>query len=183
MDKFYSPFSNYEPNLNLFSNFYNSTTDNLVNTIRNTDISINKISCWKKVFADKVAKRIQERRESRFESILYSKNEIIEDMKYDNIINCYCEQDNLVLSEYFDKILALFESDKINSREYELEVCMNSNISVCPICSYPVILTSNKVICMNLCIEYFVNSNIFNENFSLDNFIDLLAETYKNHKN
>lgn len=183
MDNIYSLDNNdNHNNLNIFSNYENITNINNNNLIRNTDLSFNKISSWKKVFADKVAKRINERRESRFESILYSKKEIIEEIKHDNIINGYCDEDNLILSDYFDKILTLFESDKIKSSEYELEVCLNSNISACPVCSYPVVYTSNKVICMNLCFEYIVNSNVFRENFSLDNFIDLLAETYKHHK-
>ena len=189
MDNLYSPFSLRTSNNNLENQNKNSLlcssniqTNNRNNQIRNVDLTLNKISDWKKVVADRVVRRINERRENRFDSILSSKKEILDEIKHENLITGYCEADNLELSDYFDKILTLFESDKIISREYELEVCLNSNISVCPICSYPVILASNKVICMNLCFEYFVNSNIFNQNFTLDNFVDLYAETYRNHR-
>jgi hypothetical protein len=190
MDKIYSPFSDTNSNKDVFSSrqnnpLFSNHSDSKSSDIRkrNTDLTSNKISNWKKVFTDKVVRRINDRRESRLDSIVFSKQEILEEIKHENLINGYCEEDNLILADYFDKILALFESDKVNSREYELEVCLNSNISVCPFCSYPVILSSNKVICMNLCFEYYVNPIIFNENFSLDNFVDLLTETYKNHKN
>ena len=188
MDNFYSPFSlrntNNLENTNTNSLLGNSDiqTNYLNHQVRNTDLTSNKISDWKKIVADRVVRRINERRENRFDSILSSKKEILEEIKHENLINGYCHADNLELSDYFDKILTMFESDKIISREYELEVCLNSNISVCPICSYPVILASNKVICMNLCFEYFINSNFFNQNFTLDNFVDLYAEIYRNHK-
>jgi hypothetical protein len=190
MDKFYSPSSYTNSSQNVFNYSHNNSiftnnSDNKINQCRNrnTDLTANPFSNWKKVFADKVVRRFNDRRESRIDSIIFSKQEILEEIKHENLINGYCLEDNLILEEYFDKLLFLFESDKVNSREYELEVCLNSNISVCPFCSYPVVLIANKVICMNLCFEYIVNPIIFNENFSLDNFVDLLADTYRNHKN
>lgn len=104
------------------------------------------------------------------------------DVFKDNFKESNSENDILILSEYFDKILELFEKGAFNSAEYEMVFC-DSSISFCPQCCYPVIVTSKKVLCMDLCFEFLIPDNLFNNNFTLDNFIDILYNTYTKHIN
>jgi hypothetical protein len=150
--------------------------------IKRQDLSVSSANDWKKMVSDKLVKRISKHREDRMDSVRLHKGRILEEIVYENAINDHCEEDNLILSDYFDKILSLFEQDKISTCEYEYELCRDSNISVCPFCSYPAILNKNKVLCLNLCFEYNLNQGYIHDNFNFDNFIDLLASTYKEHR-
>jgi len=42
--------------------------------------------------------------------------------------------------------------------------------SICFICHYPVIACEDKVICVNRCFKFNVKTNIFNDDYTLDNF-------------
>ena len=70
------------------------------------------------------------------------------------------------------------EDTKIN---FEIENLNNNHISSCPICSYPVLSIGGIVTCVSGCFEYKIPNEYFNENYSLDNFMDELMGIRKEH--
>lgn len=135
---------------------------------------------WNQIVSDKLIKKISKYREERMSLIRDSKEEIINQIRHEDFMDNYCKEDSILLSEYFDKILVLFESNLIG--QYELEIATDRNISTCPFCFYPAIFASNKICCLNLCFDYSLSNRMINVNFSVDNFIDLLNKTYQTHK-
>ena len=192
----HNPFSNYDPisyssNTGNINN--NITISPLIDSSNNEKTNKNKShfcksplqnsnSDWKKVVSDRLVSRIMKYREQRVDFIRVNKDEILKDIQYDQVMDYYGDEDNLMMSEYFDKILQLFENQVISPGEYEIELGCNSNISTCPLCYYPVILTSRKILCSNLCFQYDIPNNIINADFSLDNFVDLLGRACNEHK-
>ena len=149
---------------------------------RDMNIMENK-SDWKKFISDRLVRRMMKQRGDRMDSIRLNKEEIINELRYEEILSDHMDDECMILSEYFDKLLVLFENDRLNPGEYLIETHKNSNVSVCPACSYPVILTATKIICLNLCYEYNLPQNLIDEEFTLDNFLDLYSKTRQAHWN
>lgn len=190
--------TNTKSNPNAFSTPNPNTTyskdNNSNNKIR--DIKTNQFTDWKKVMSDKLVKRIMRYREDRIDSIRDRKEEILNDLKDDlnmdfNNVNDYPDcnmnminsDEDMILNICFDRVLSLFENNVISTGEYEMEMYNNENVSFCPICSYPVIYTNVKVLCLNLCFEYNIPQGIINGGFTLENFVDSFSQVYKDHKN
>ena len=53
--------------------------------------------------------------------------------------------------------------------------------SICFICQNPVIACEDKVICINRCFKFNVKTNIFNDDYTLDNFNEQYYEFCKEH--
>lgn len=149
------------------------------NKTKMRDIMENKNKNWQKIVSDRLVKRIMKYREDRIDNIRLNKEEIINEFRIDSMIDDYNE--DILLSEYFDKILSLFENKTISDGEYELELGNNSNISFCPLCFYPVISTNKKVICLQLCFEFSIPKEAFSFDFTLENLMDLFHRTLKEH--
>jgi hypothetical protein len=135
---------------------------------------------WKKVMSDKLMRRMIDQRKWRLDSIRNSKDEILRELRFEEMLSEHFDEDSL-LSELFDKLVSLFENEMVDA--YQLEVYNNKNISVCPKCSYPVILTEKRILCLNLCFEYNIPNGLINDGFTLDNFVDLVSKVYSSHAN
>jgi len=79
---------------------------------------------------------------------------------------------------YIENIMNNF---KENCDEYIYQSLNDYHISFCPKCSFPVIAIGNYVICCNKCFKFEINSNCFNEKFTLDNLMDNYLQTLKQH--
>lgn len=90
-------------------------------------------------------------------------------------------QKNISFDEYISHIKKDYEADKIKYESLEFPKKNQYIFSTCFICQYPVIAYENKVLCVNNCFKYDVNTNIFNENFTLDNFNEDYKIFCKNH--
>jgi hypothetical protein len=167
-------------NLNNNTNLYNEALNN--DSVRNMNIIENKTS-WKKCVSDKLVRRMMRYREDRIDNLRLNKEDILNEVRYEEMIVEMNDQESQILSDYFDRVKYLIDNNSFTTGEYELEFHKNSLISICPICSYPVILTTKKILCLNLCFEFIVHNNFINENFSLDNFVDILGRTYREHQN
>ena len=82
------------------------------------------------------------------------------------------------LDEYVENILIKF---KDNIDEYVYQSINDYHISFCPKCSFPVLAIGNYVICCNKCFKFEIDSNCFNEKYTLDNLMDNYLQTLKQH--
>lgn len=167
-------------NMNIFQiKKSENMTDNLSNQFIPPRIGImDTQKDWKKIMSDKLMRRMIQQRRWRVDSIRNNKDEILKELRYEEILNEQFDEDYL-LSELFDKLVDLFEKEDVDS--YQMEIYNNPHISVCPKCSYPVILTNKRILCLNLCFEYLISSGFINDSFTLDNFVDLISKVYSSH--
>jgi len=89
---------------------------------------------------------------------------------------------NISFNEYISYIRQNF---KENPLEYE-SIDMTNNkkhykFSICFICQNPVIACEDKVICVNRCFKFNIKTNIFNDDYTLDNFNEQYYEFCKEH--
>ena len=89
---------------------------------------------------------------------------------------------NISLNEYISYIKQDF---KENPLEYQ-SIDMTNNtkhykFSICFICHYPVIACEDKVMCVNRCFKFNIKTNIFNDDYTLDNFNEEYYEFCKEH--
>ena len=82
------------------------------------------------------------------------------------------------LDEYVENILIKF---KDNIDEYVYQSINDYHISFCPKCSFPVLAIGNYVICCNKCFKFEIDSNCFNEKYTLDNLMDSYLQILKQH--
>jgi len=82
------------------------------------------------------------------------------------------------LDEYVENILIKF---KDNIDEYVYQSINDYHISFCPKCSFPVLAIGNYVICCNKCFKFEIDSNCFNEKYTLDNLMDNYLQILKQH--
>ena len=82
------------------------------------------------------------------------------------------------LDEYVENILIKF---KDNIDEYVYQSINDYHISFCPKCSFPVLAIGNYVICCNKCFIFEIDSNCFNEKYTLDNLMDNYLQILKQH--
>jgi hypothetical protein len=150
---------------------------NNTGTTRNVDIMSNNKTDWKKSISDKLIRRIVRHRENRIDSIRMNKEEILNEIRYEEMLSDHMDDELLQLSEYFDKFVNLFESEG----EYQLETMGKWNISVCPKCFYPMVFAAGRATCLNLCFQYSLPDDLINEYFTLDNFMDMIITTLKLH--
>lgn len=89
---------------------------------------------------------------------------------------------NISMNEYVSYIRQNF---KVNPMEYEnINIANNKNHfrnSICFICHYPVIACEDKVLCVNRCFKFNIKTNIFNDDYTLDNFNEQYYEFCKDH--
>jgi hypothetical protein len=89
---------------------------------------------------------------------------------------------NISLNEYISYIKQDF---KENPLEYQ-SIDMTNNtkhykFSICFMCQYPVIACEDKVMCVNRCFKFNIKTNIFNDDYTLDNFNEEYYEFCKEH--
>jgi hypothetical protein len=139
---------------------------------------------YKKIISDKLVKRIIQYRENRIDSLRNRKEEIVDSVRQDlhsQDINIDCTEE-LLMSEYFDYILHLFESDELDNR-YNLDTLTYfENISICPHCHSAVFAYDNSVVCINKCLKFNLQEGSISDEFTLDNFLDLYKSWYNNHQ-
>lgn len=87
--------------------------------------------------------------------------------------------DNVFINDYVKKIFDIYNNKEKEPYEYKIYVEENGvyNFSFCPFCKYPAVYYLGRVFCINGCFFTYVPINIFNENFTLSNFI----EQYRNY--
>lgn len=147
---------------------------------RNIFDSSDKIN-WKKTVADKLVQRITRHRERRMDDIRMNKPEIISEVHYEEMLTDNIDEENLLMSDFYNRLFRIWENANGPNEEYEIELNSES-VSICPICSYPVVYLMKKIICLNLCFEYVLPSGSINSNFTLDNFVDIYRRTYRDHE-
>jgi hypothetical protein len=139
---------------------------------------------YKKMISDKLVKRIIQSRENRIDSIRNRKEEIVESVKKDLHDECDINIDysqELLMSEYFDYILNLFENDDLDNR-YNLDTLTYfENITICPHCHSAIFYYENNIVCVNQCLGYKLLEGTIGDEFTLDNFIDLYKGCVNSH--
>src|SRR5690242_19473796 len=93
---------------NPFSNFTNNISPEAKYTTKYNNFDHSPLTDsnndWKKVVGDRLIKRIMKYKDQRYDLIRESKDEILKEIQYENFMHCYGDEENLLLSEYFDKI-------------------------------------------------------------------------------
>lgn len=170
----------------LTNNNSKDPSDNSVQICR-SDIKMSSSSNWKANMSERLVNRIMRYREQRIDEVRSKKFEILQDLqqeKNDEKIDVGME-DYSGMSDLFDAIINIFESQEINSKpspEYYGKIDINPDISFCPHCFYPVMLVGNHILCLNSCFQFSISPDTFDENFTLNNFMDIYNHTYKAHK-
>ena len=87
---------------------------------------------------------------------------------------------DFLIEDYINKIKNLYENGTYNAY-----IANNNyyNFSICRFCKAPVVFKCEKVFCVNKCFETTVANNSFNENYSLDNFMEQYYNYYLRHIN
>ena len=87
---------------------------------------------------------------------------------------------DFLIEDYINKIKKLYENGTYNAY-----IAKNNyyNFSICRFCKAPVVFKCEKVLCVNKCFETTVANNSFDENYSLDNFMEQYYNYYLRHIN
>lgn len=133
---------------------------------------------WKKMLSDKLLEKVNKIHCYRLEYLLLNKTSI-----FDEIIDeCGLgKEEQTTLAEYFNKLVYLIENDNRESQNHYTINGNDSQSSVCPICYQPVIYNKNNVTCVNHCLNIDIPDNIFNNQFTIDNLLNLFIEYKKMH--
>ncbi len=182
--------TNTDNNQNNFNNKTSPYNDNDIemtnSNIRNMNMQSNQVekTNWKKAVSDKLVRRIMSNRENRINYIRFNNPEISNELWYDEMISDNtCDQENAIFSYYYNQLEQINKSNlNIGNIDIESVIGYDPNISICPICNDPVISSSHKIICLNLCFEFNIRPGILSDEFTIDNFIDMYKSAIKNHQ-
>ncbi len=134
---------------------------------------------WRKSVSDRLVERIAKHREERIDNIRERKLEILNSLKED-----FGEiENNVYLSDYFDYILSNIESSVYDTSNYkQIEDFLNfQNINLCPICHNPVFCYNDQIYCFFRCFYYKLEKGTINEDFTLQNFLDVFRRAFEAH--
>ena len=123
---------------------------------------------------EKFNEKLMNQKNYRFNKIYQNK---INRIDLDN--NVYSNKDEVFIDDYISKI-----KEKLNNiNEYYNYTIQNGyyNFSICPFCGQPAVYAIDRVICINKCFMTIVGSDIFDENYTLDNFMEQYKNYYSNH--
>ena len=98
-------------------------------------------------------------------------NELIKNKSKGNSLNEYI---SFIKNNYIENPFE-FESINIDNNKNHYK------FSFCFFCHYPVIVYEDKVICVNGCFKYDVKTSLFNDDYTLDNFIEQYHEFCQEH--
>jgi hypothetical protein len=147
------------------------------NVVRNMDIMDRGKVEWKKNVSERLIRRMMKQREDRMNSIRLKKEEIINELLYDQHLDLHLDEKTYFLLEIYDKYESLLE----NLEEYHLETFDKWHISTCLNCSYPVVLCGNMATCVNLCFQHYLPENLISRDYSMDNFVEELFRVWRKH--
>ena len=146
---------NFQNNYN--SNYYNNEDEDYL----------------KKMKEEKYKEIIKSQKKNRFIKIYKNK------IKENNSIN------NNNVEVFFDDYIKLIKElyqDKINYFNYISQMGF-FNFSTCPFCGEPAFFIIERVLCINKCFITSVADDVFDEDYTLDNFIEQYKEYYSKHLN
>ena len=127
-------------------------------------------------------------KEEKFKELMNNQKKLRFLQNYENKIklnkNNNIGQNNnneVFIDDYIKKIKEIHK----DKNEYDNYVLENGfyNFSTCPFCREPALFFLEKVLCFNKCFITAVASNSFDENYTLDNFIEQYKNYYSNHLN
>ena len=165
--------NSYNPFLNNFQNKNKTPAKNIQKKLDLYIQDINDINNWQKK-TDYQDKRTLNRQKYLRVQLIY--NNRLKNSKLDvSDLN-----KDFLIEDYINKIKNLYENGTYNAY-----IAKNNyyNFSICRFCKAPVVFKCEKVLCVNKCFETTVANNSFNENYSLDNFMEQYYNYYLRHIN
>ena len=91
------------------------------------------------------------------------------------------ENGEVFIDEYTNKIKEIYK-DSNNYEDFKLRNGYY-NFSRCPFCENPAFFAFERVTCINKCFMTAVCKNSFDQNYTLDNFIEQYQDYYSKHQN
>ena len=163
----------YNPFLNNFQNKNKTPAKNIQKKLDLYIQDINDINNWQKK-TDYQDKRTLNRQKYLRVQLIYNNRLKNSNLNTNNLNN------DFLIEDYINKIKKLYENGTYNAY-----IANNNyyNFSTCRFCKAPVVFKCEKVICVNKCFETTVANNSFNENYSLDNFMEQYYNYYLHHIN
>jgi len=187
---------NYNKNNNIINNNKNNIFDSEAQIKFNTDYKINQKNInyfqnnninnnynydnyedyIKREKEEKYKELIKSQKNKRF-TLIY-KNKIKENNNTNNNSN---NKEEVFIDDYIKLIKELYQ-DKINYFNYIAQRGFY-NFSTCPFCGEPAFYIIERVSCINKCFITSVADDVFDQNYTLDNFMEQYKEYYSKHLN
>lgn len=137
----------------------------------------------KDILCEKLQNKFAKIRSERMNMILNKRfSQLSNENMENNMEQDKMDDDEIIVDKYLKKIRQEF-SDQNLKYEYELKALTDNHISFCPICFYPVLSIGNIVTCVNSCFEFQISKDYFNNNYTLDNFMDEFMSIRRAHMN
>ena len=155
------------PNFNYQSKFFTEKKMNFIN---------NNMDSFQKMKEDKYNEIIKTQKNTRFLAIY--KKKIVDNQ---NNLNLNNSNEEVFIDDYIKLIKEIYQ-DKNNYLNYIAQRGFY-NFSSCPFCGDPVVFICDRVLCVNKCFRTSVASETFDENYTLDNFMEQYRNYYSRHLN
>ena len=156
-----------EPNQYFQNQFY---------TEKKLNFNNNELDSYKKMKEEKYNEIIKTQKNNRFIHIYLQK---INSNNNNNNINNNEPKGEVFIDDYIKLIKEIYQ-DKNNYFNYISQKGFY-NFSNCPFCKGPAFFILERVLCINKCFMTTVADDSFDENYTLDNFIEQYKEYYLKH--
>ena len=168
INNFQSLYSYPTHNSNIHNQFYSQQKINYNNNNDNQDY-------FQKMKEEKCNEIIKTQKNTRFLQIYLKK------INDNNIINKPKKDEEVFIDDYIKLVKEKFE-DMNDYFNFKMERGFY-NFSKCPFCGDPAVFIFQKVFCINKCFVTSVSDYTFDENYTLDNFMEQYKEFYSLHLN
>ena len=164
-----SPYQGYIPNPQVENKFFTEKKDYFKN---------DGLNSYQKMKEERYNEILKTQKNTRFIQ-LYRKQ--INDNKNNLNINTNNSKEEVFIDDYIKLVKEMYQ-DKNNYVNYIAQRGFY-NFSKCPFCGDPAVFIFERVLCINKCFITSVANDTFNENYTLDNFMEQYKEYYSKHLN
>ena len=162
-----SPYQGYTPNPHIQNQFFTEKKIIFNKNIQNV---------FQKMKEEKYNEIIKTQKHTRFMHIYKKK---INENNNNLNINTNNTNEEVFIDDYIKLIKEMYQ-DKNNYFNFIAQRGFY-NFSQCPFCGEPAIFILERVLCINKCFVTSVANDTFNENYTLDNFMEQYKEYYSKH--
>ena len=145
------------------------------NTGKKLNFSNDNQNYFQKMKEEKYNEIIKTQKNARFMQIYLKK------INDSNIINKPKKEEDIFVDDYIKLVKEKYED--INNYYNFIVQRGFYNFSICPFCGDPAVFNFQKVLCINKCFVTNVADDTFDENYTLDNFMEQYKEFYSKHLN
>ena len=168
VNNYKSPYQGYIPDPHVENKFFTETKMHFKDDVNS----------YQKMKEEKYKEILKTQKNTRFIQ-LYRKQ--INDNKNNLNLNTNNSKEEVFIDDYIKLVKEMYQ-DKNNYFNYRAQRGFY-NFSQCPFCGDPAVFIFERVLCINKCFITSVANDTFNENYTLDNFMEQYKEYYSKHLN